>query len=61
VEDGDYKEITYTLGALQNDLYIRVRGTNTSQLEPELDPKGENPWSDLWFYSNPIRLRTAAN
>lgn len=61
VENGNYKEITYTLGALQNDLYIRVRGTNTSQLEPELDPRGENPWDDLWFYSNPVRLRISAD
>jgi len=61
VVDGDYREITYTLDAVQNDLYIRVRGTNTSQLEPELDPRGEDPWSDLWFYSNPVRLRTAAD
>jgi hypothetical protein len=35
-------------------MYLRVRGTNTSEMEPELDPRGENPWQDLWFYSNPI-------
>ena len=23
-------------------------------LEPAMDPPGENPWTDLWFYSNPI-------
>ena len=34
--------------------YIRVRGTNTGELEPQMDPPGENPWSDLWFYSNPV-------
>jgi hypothetical protein len=34
--------------------YVRVRGTNTAQLEPEVDPLGEDPWSDLWFYANPI-------
>lgn len=33
--------------------YIRVRGTNTDQLEQEIDPAGEDPWTDLWFYSNP--------
>jgi hypothetical protein len=27
---------------------------NTESLEPEVDPPGEDPWSDLWFYSNPI-------
>jgi hypothetical protein len=35
-------------------MYLRVRGTNTSEMEPELDLRGENPWQDLWFYSNPI-------
>lgn len=57
--DGDYREISYRLGALSSDQYIRVRGTSTAQPEPELDPRGENPWSDLWFYSNPVRLHAA--
>jgi hypothetical protein len=35
-------------------IYIRVRGTNTDALEPDVDPPDENPWPDLWFYSNPI-------
>ena len=39
---------------LDSAQYIRVRGTNTGELEPQLDPPGENPWSDLWFYSNPV-------
>ena len=34
--------------------YFRVRGTNTDELEPEKDQIGEDPWQDLWFYSNPI-------
>ena len=35
--------------------YIRIRGTNNrNELEPEPDVPGENPWHDLWFYSNPI-------
>jgi hypothetical protein len=36
--------------------YMRVRGTNTSELEPTPDPKGENPWADLWFYSNAVSI-----
>lgn len=35
-------------------LYVRVRGTNTTELEPAVDPPDENPWPDLWFYSNPV-------
>jgi hypothetical protein len=35
--------------------YVRVRGTSTqTELEPAMDPIGENPWTDLWFYSNPV-------
>ena len=52
--DGDYKVIRTTINAADHDMYIRVRGTNTSDLEPPTDPDGEDPWSDLWFYSNPI-------
>jgi hypothetical protein len=36
--------------------YIRVRGTSGAELEPAPDPDGEDPWSDLWFYANPIFL-----
>jgi hypothetical protein len=51
--DGVYRTITHTMSA-PADLYVRVRGTNGTELEPEPDPRGENPWTDLWFYSNPI-------
>ena len=54
---GAYNEIHYTLEELEADMFIRVRGTNTNQLEPDLDTLGENPWDDLWLYSNPVRLR----
>ena len=38
----------------ERDFYVRIRGTNTQDAEPPMDIAGENPWSDLWFYSNPI-------
>jgi len=53
-QNGEFITITYKLKDVDKDSYIRVRGTNTSELEPSLDPKGEDPWTDLWFYSNPI-------
>lgn len=43
-----------TLPNVTNDLYLRVRGTNGQEMEPEADPPGEDPWSDLWFYTNPV-------
>ena len=51
--DGEYLSMSYTFEP-QAPIYLRVRGTNTDQLEPEPDLPGENPWSDLWFYTNPV-------
>ena len=51
---GDSLTISMTLPPLDTNIYVRVRGTSTSDLEPPMDTAGENPWADLWFYSNPI-------
>jgi hypothetical protein len=51
---GEFLTMTYRLGDVDRSFYLRVRGTNTEQLEPDPDPLGEDPWTDLWFYSNPI-------
>lgn len=52
--DGEYRTMSYTLEDVHHSSYVRVRGTDTEELEPETDPPGEDPWTDLWFYSNPI-------
>lgn len=52
--DGEYKVINYTISEFDADSYIRIRGTNSNELEPKEDPVGESPWEELWFYSNPI-------
>ena len=52
--NGGYKEITYTISKLCKESYIRIRGTNSNELEPQEDARGESPWDELWFYSNPI-------
>ena len=54
---GTYLEISYLLEDVTSDSYLRVRGTNGMELEPALDPAGEDPWSDLWFYANPIFIK----
>jgi hypothetical protein len=51
---GDQTVITYRIKNVTKNEYLRIRGTNTTELEPQPDPKGEDPWTDLWFYSNPI-------
>jgi hypothetical protein len=53
-EDGEYRTMTTRLVDVHHSSYVRVRGTNTAELEPAPDPPGEDPWTDLWFYSNPI-------
>ena len=51
---GDVSTITFTLPRIDRTVYIRVRGTSTQEAEPAMDQPGENPWQDLWFYSNPV-------
>ncbi|GAA4994075.1 hypothetical protein [Actinopolymorpha pittospori] len=46
--------VKHTLRNVDDSMYVRVRGTNTDELEPQPDARGSNPWEDLWFYSNPI-------
>ncbi len=55
--------MTYTFRKVEQDFYIRLRGTNNQYRSktPRMDPdlrgrtgKPQDSWSDLWFYSNPI-------
>lgn len=57
--EGDRITIRFEIPDLAANEYIRVRGTNTGDLEPPVDGDGENAWSDLWFYTNPIFLEMA--
>ena len=53
---GGFKEIEYQLDVARGPQYVRLRGTNTAELEPDPDAEGQSAWDDLWFYSNPIFL-----
>ena len=57
--DGELYSVETTLPAVDRDVYIRVRGTNTADAEPLMDEPGEDPWADLWFYSNPIFIEVS--
>ena len=50
---GDVVEIEHGFD-IDGPVYLRLRGTNRTQLEPEPDPPVEDPWTDLWFYANPV-------
>lgn len=54
MQQGDVYTLSTTLPRVAGNMYVRVRGTSTTDAEPAMDPPGENPWQDLWFYSNPI-------
>lgn len=41
------------LKAVRDVLYVRVRGTSSSEPEPASDDAAGDPWADLWFYGNP--------
>lgn len=60
-QQGEVLTMRHTLRNVRSPLYLRVRGTSTAELEPASDPKGENPWSDLWFYANPIFVSPTTN
>ncbi|MFN4134451.1 MAG: phosphoesterase [Novosphingobium sp.] len=52
--EGEDIVVRHRLPEVSGPIYLRVRGTNTDELEPAIDPAGENPWDDLWFYANPV-------
>ncbi len=54
VRDGEHISMAYTIRNVTGPMYVRVRGTNGLEPEPSPDTAAEDPWSDLWFYSNPI-------
>jgi hypothetical protein len=54
VREGERISMTLTLKNVTEATYIRVRGTNGAELEPTPDTAGEDPWTDLWFYANPV-------
>lgn len=52
--DGTGFVMEHRMPAGQGAGYLRVRGTSTQEGEPLPDVPGEDPWADLWFYSNPV-------
>lgn len=58
-EENGFKVIEHELNASRGAQYVRLRGTNTAELEPEPDADGQSAWEDLWFYSNPIFIEPA--
>jgi len=52
--DGAWLALAWELPALPRGGFVRVRGSSTAEATPLPDIAGEDPWQDLWFYSNPV-------
>lgn len=52
--DEKWLEMHWDLPPMRRGGFLRVRGSNTPEATPAADVAGENPWDDLWFYSNPV-------
>ena len=60
VQQGKFSTIQLTIEHITQSQYVRIRGTNQGdELEPRVDEIGEDPWTDLWFYSNPIFIKVS--
>ena len=60
---GNRGRFVYELGVVEQPFYVRLRGTDGNRkqggtldpLGPPIDVVGAaDPWTDLWFYTNPI-------
>ncbi|HYG05994.1 MAG TPA: hypothetical protein VD865_06230 [Stenotrophomonas sp.] len=58
--EGDWLTLSWTLPAPAQGGFVRVRGSSTAEHQPLPDINGEDPWQDLWFYSNPVFIRPAS-
>jgi hypothetical protein len=55
--DGEVLTVRHVLRSIDRPLYLRVRATGGMELEPVADLPGEDPWSDLWAYGNPVFVK----
>ena len=54
---GDWYVAAWVVPAPRNGGFVRARGSNTDEAAPLADIQGEDPWQDLWFYTNPVFIR----
>jgi len=52
--EGDWTVARWSLPVPPRGGFVRVRGNSTGDVEAQMDERGEDPWDDLWFYSNPV-------
>jgi len=52
--DGAWRTVSWELPVPAGGGFVRARGSSTAEVTPLADVPGEDPWQDLWFYSNPV-------
>jgi hypothetical protein len=52
--EGRWRSVSWELPVSGHRSFVRARGASTSETTPLADLPGEDPWQDLWFYSNPV-------
>lgn len=57
--EGQWLSMAWDLPVPPQGGFVRVRGASTSEATPLPDAPGEDPWQDLWFYSNPVFVEIA--
>ncbi|MDH5822569.1 hypothetical protein QFW77_06135 [Luteimonas sp. RD2P54] len=57
--EGRWYALSWALPVPRNGGFVRARGANTAEAAPLADVPGEDPWQDLWFYSNPVFVEIA--
>jgi hypothetical protein len=58
--EGDWHVVTWDLPVPARGAFVRARGSSTQEARPLADVPGEDPWQDLWFYSNPVFVDIAS-
>lgn len=57
--DGAWRSVSWVLPVPAQGGFVRARGSSTREVAPLPDVPGEDPWQDLWFYSNPVFIQVA--
>jgi len=57
--EGDWTVARWSLPVPSRGGFVRVRGNSTGEIDARVDEPGEDPWDDLWFYSNPVFVKVA--
>ncbi|WP_342315542.1 hypothetical protein [Lysobacter sp. FW306-1B-D06B] len=55
--EGEWLTVAWDVDSPPHGGFVRARGTNSAEDAPGADVAGEDPWADLWFYSNPVFLQ----